>query len=148
MRTLYFCPVVSSIFFFFFLAQSQPSQIRCIAYFHTWCGLSANLRCRSEMCCTWLTENTGRKKSPTGHHCTTLSGYGFATMACIDNRKKNLLSSNISSTSPHNMANVGPLTAEISSVVLGTPANFNGFCVLALLLQGSLVVGVSQTLRR
>jgi len=29
---------------------------------HTWCGLSANLECRSEMCCTWLAENTGRKK--------------------------------------------------------------------------------------
>jgi len=28
------------------------------------------------------------------------------------------------------------------------PANFNGFCVLAVLLHGTLVVGVSQTLRR
>ena len=39
-------------------------------YFHTWCGLSANLRCRSETCCTWLAENTGRNKSPKGHLCT------------------------------------------------------------------------------
>jgi len=31
---------------------------------------------------------------------------------------------------------------------LGTPANFNGFRVLAALLHGTLVVGVSQTLRR
>jgi len=31
---------------------------------------------------------------------------------------------------------------------LGTPANFNGFRVLAALLHGSQVVGVSQTLRR
>jgi len=29
-----------------------------------WCGLSANLRCRSETCCTRLAEDTGRKKSP------------------------------------------------------------------------------------
>ena len=29
-----------------------------------------------------------RKKSPSGHHPTTLSGYIFATEACIDNRKK------------------------------------------------------------
>ena len=29
---------------------------------HTWCGLSANLECRSETCCTRLAENTGRKK--------------------------------------------------------------------------------------
>jgi len=36
-------------FFFFsvlsilFLAYSQPSQIGCLPYLHTWCGLSANL---------------------------------------------------------------------------------------------------------
>jgi len=42
-------------------------------------GLSANLRCRSETCCTPLAENTGRKnsrqKSPSGHHRTTLSAW-------------------------------------------------------------------------
>ena len=61
------------------------------------------------MCCTQLAGNTGRKKSPFRHHPTTLSGYIFATKACIDNRKKNLLSSNISSTCAHNMVNSGPL---------------------------------------
>ena len=50
--------------------------------------LSANFKCMSEMCCTWLTGNTGRKKSPFWHHRTTLSGSIFATKACIDNRKK------------------------------------------------------------
>jgi len=45
------------------------------------------------------------------------------------------------------MADVGPLTAEIVSVVWGTPANFNGFRFLVALLHGSLVVGVSQSLR-
>ena len=85
------------------------------------------------------------QKSPSGHHRTTLSGYIFATKACIDNRKKNLLSSNISSTRPHNMVNFGPPTAEIGSGVWGTPTNFNGFCILAALLHGSLLVGVSQT---
>jgi len=59
--------------------------------------------------------------------------------------EKNLLSSNISSTCPYNMANFGPLAAEILSLVWGTPANFNGFRVLAALLHGNLVVGVSQT---
>ena len=86
-----------------------------------------------------------RQKSPSGHHPTTLSGYIFATTACIDNRKKNLLSSNISSRCPHNMVNFGLLAAEIVSLVWGTPANFNGFHVLAALLHGTLVVGVSQT---
>ena len=56
-----------------------------------------------------------------------------------------LLSSNISSTCPHNMVNFGPLAAEIVSLVWDTPANFNGFRVLAALLHGTLVVGVSQT---
>jgi len=44
------------------------------------------------------------------------------------------------------MVNFGPLTAEIGSGVWGTPTNLNGFCVLAALLPGHLVVGVSQTL--
>jgi len=60
--------------------------------------------------------------------------------------EKNLLSSNISSTCPHNMVNFDPLAAEIVSLVWA--ANFNGFGVLAALLHGLLVVGVSQTLRR
>jgi len=37
------------------------------------------------------------------------------------------------------------LAAEIDPVVWGTPANFNGFRVLAALLHGSHVVRVSQT---
>jgi len=69
----------------------------------------------------------------------------FATKACVDNRKKNLLNSNTSSTCPDNMVNFGPLAAEIGLPVWGTPANFNGFCVLAALLHGTLVGGVSQT---
>jgi len=27
-----------------------------IPYFYTWCDVSANLECRSEMCCMWLAE--------------------------------------------------------------------------------------------
>jgi len=40
---------------------SQRWQIGCLLYFHTWCGLSANLECTSEMCCMWLAENMGCK---------------------------------------------------------------------------------------
>ena len=136
-------------FFFFFLAWSHQPHIGCLPYFGNWCGLSANLDCRSEMCCTRLAGNIGckiKQKSPSGHHRTNLSSWIFATKACIDNRKK-LFSRNISSTCPHNMANFGPLTAEIGSVVCGTPAIFNGFRVFAALLHATLVVGVSQTLR-
>ena len=53
------------------------------------------------------------QKSPSGHHRTTLSCYIFATKARMDNRKKNLLSSNISSTCFDNMVNFGPVAAEI-----------------------------------
>jgi len=45
------------------------------------------------------------------------------------------------------MGNFGPLAAEIGPLVWGTPANFNGFRVLAALLHGTVVVGVSQTVR-
>ena len=62
--------------------------------------------------------------------------------------EKNLLNSNISSRCPHTMVNFGPLAAEICWRVWGTRANFNGFRILAALLNGTLVVGVSQTLRR
>jgi len=83
------------------------------------------------------------KNSPSGHHLTTSLGYIFATKACIDNRKKNLLNSNISPTCPYNMVNFGLLAAEIVSLVWGTPDNFNGFRILAALLHGTPVVGVS-----
>ena len=102
------------------------------------------------MCGTRLAANTGhkksRQKSPSGHHCTTLSGYIFTIKARIDNRKKNLLSSNISSTCPHNMVNFSPLAAEIVSLVWGTTGNFNGFRVLATLLQRRRSTEVNQTL--
>jgi len=94
--------------------------------------------------CKYRTQKS-RQKSPCGHHPRNLLGYIFATKACIDNLKKNLLSSNISSTCPHNMVNFSPLAAEIISLVWGTPGNFNRFCVLAALLHSTLVVGVSQT---
>jgi len=107
-------------FFFSLPNLSRPLQIGCLPYFHTWCGLSANLRCRSEMCCMWLADIQDaktRQKSPSGHHRTTLSGCIFAMKAHVDNWKKNLLSSNIASRCPHNMVNFGPLAAEIDPVV-------------------------------
>jgi len=82
------------------------------------------------MYCTRLAENTGRKKSPSQHHHTNLSGCIFAIKACIDNRKKSVKQQYLLHM-PHNMANFRPLAAEIGSGVWGTPANFNGFRVLA-----------------
>jgi len=62
--------------------------------------------------------------------------------------EKNLLSSNITPTRPYNMVNFGRLAAENLSLVWGTPANLNWFRVLAALLHGTLIVGVSQSLQR
>ena len=84
------------------------------------------------------------QKSPSGHHRTTLSGCVFANKAFIDNQK--MLNSNISSTRPENMANFGPLMAEIGSGLWGTPAIFNGFRVLASLLQRRRSPEANQTL--
>ena len=78
---LYLAAVVA-IFFILFLAYFQRLQIGCLPYFHAWCGLSANLECRSETCCTWLAENTGHKNhqnATSAHHCTILSVYIFAS---------------------------------------------------------------------
>ena len=53
----------------------------------------ANLRSRSETCCTWLAENAGRKVAKNRHLGTIAQlcrrGYIFAIKARIDNRKKN-----------------------------------------------------------
>ena len=71
---IYFHPVVSFFFYLFlFLASSQPSEIGCLPYFHTWCGLSANLECMSEMCCTWFAESTGRKNDAKNRHLGTIA---------------------------------------------------------------------------
>ena len=120
-------------------------QVGCLPYFDTWCGPSATLEC---MCERWLAPNTGRKKVAKNHHLGTIPQLCQAIcsqLRHVSTIGRNLLSSNISSTCPHNMVNFGPLAAEIVSLVWGTPGNFNGFCVLAALLHGTLVVGVSQT---
>jgi len=143
MRTLSFRPVFLLFSFFllsFFLAYSQPSQIGCLPYFHTWCGLSANLGCKSEMCYKRLAENTERKKSLKSRHLRTIAQFCWAVssqLRHVSTIGKKMLNSNISSTCSHNMANFGPgpLTADIGWRVLGTPANFNGFRVLVSLLQ-------------
>jgi len=44
--------------YFFLSIFSSPNprgrRLDVLPYFDTWCGLSANLECRSEMCCTQL----------------------------------------------------------------------------------------------
>jgi len=93
----------------------------------------------SEMCCTWLAENAGLKNRQKfaiwapSHNFVLLS----SQLRHISTTGKKLLNNNISPTCFHNMMYIGPLTAEIRSGVWGTPANFNGFRVLAALLHAA-----------
>jgi len=136
----------------FFSSPNQP-QIGCVPFFHTWCGLSANLRCRSETCCPRPAENTGRKKSsqksPSGHHRTTLSAISLQLRHVSTIGKKNLLSSNIY------ILHMSPQYAELrptggwgQSGSLGRPCKFQRVSRLGSVAARHLVVGVSQTLRR
>jgi len=148
MRTLYFRPAVSSSSSFLFIAYSQLSQV---GYFHTWCGLSANLGCRSEMCCTrlnqWIKYRT--QKSSKVRHLRTIAQICRIISLQLRNLStiwKKVLNSNISPKCPNNDVNIGSLGAEIGSGVWGTPANFNGFRVLASLLQRCRSTEGNQTL--
>jgi len=93
------------------------------------------------------------QKSPKSRHLSTIPQVCRAISSQLKHvsaigKKKLVKQQYISSTCPRNMVNFGPLAAEIVSLLWGTPANFNGFRVLAALLHGTPVVGVSQTLRR
>ena len=117
----------------------------------TWCGLSANLRCRSETCCTRLAENTGhkksRQKSPSGHHCTTLSGYIFTTKAHIDNWKKLVKQQYVLHMSPQ-YGELRPTSGWDRFGSLRHPCKFQRVSRLGSITARHLVVGVSQTLWR
>jgi len=87
-QTIIFLPVVS--FFFFYLSffprllSAAADWMSTILLHMAW--PCANLECRSEMCSSLQIQDA--KKSPSGHHRTTSTGYIFATKARIDNRKK------------------------------------------------------------
>jgi len=87
-----------------------------------------------------------RKNDAKNRHLHTIAQLCRA-MSSYRQSEKNLLNSNISSTCAHNMANFGPLTAEIGSGVCSTPANFNGFHVLPSLLQRRHSREANQTLQ-
>jgi len=130
--------------FFFF---SSPN-LRCLPYFYTWCGLIANLECRSEMCCTHIAGNTECKNDAKNRHLGTIAQFCWALSSQLRHVGLSTIGKNCYTAIPPPhvfvMVNFGPLTAEIVSLVWGTPANLNGFRVLAALVPGILVVGVSR----
>jgi len=134
-------------FFLSFFISSPNLSGRRVDVYHTCthgvCSLSANLECRSEMCCTRLAGNTGCKNDAKIAICTpshNFAGLYLCNWGIYQQSEKDLLSSNISSTCLHNMVTFSPLAAEIISLVWGARSNFNGFRVLASLLHGTLVL--------
>jgi len=118
----------------FFLSSPNLSGRRLDVY-HTSTHGVALVR----ICCTRLTGNAGRKKVAKNRHLGTITQLYRAIssqLRHVSTIGKNLLSCDMSSTRPHNTVNFGLLTAEIDPVVWGTPADFNGFRVLAALLHG------------
>jgi len=103
------------------------------------------------MLCTRLAEIQDAKKSPKIRYLGTIAHLCWAIssqlrhVSTIGNKlvKQQYLLHMLSQ-----YGELGALAVEIVSLVWGTPCNFNGFPVLAALLHGTLVVGVSQTLRR
>jgi len=86
------------------------------------------------------------KNLPSGHYHTTLSAIS-SQLRHVSTIGKKLVKQQYLLHMFSQYGELGPLTAEICSGVLGTPTNVSGFRVLAALLHGTLVVGVSQTLR-
>jgi len=95
--------------------------------------------------CKYRTQKL-RKKSPSAHHRTTLSGYIFATKAHIDNQKKTVKQQYLL----HMSSQYGELWhtngSEIGSGDWSTPAIFNGFRILASLLQRHRSLEANQAL--
>jgi len=102
------------------------------------------------MCCMRIDGNTGRKNDAKNLHLHNIAQFCHAESSQLRHVSiigKKLVKQQCLSTCPHNMANFGPLAAEIGLGVSGTPANFNGSRVLALLLQRRRSPEDSQTLQ-
>ena len=95
-----------------------------------------------------LAGNAGHKKiankSPSAHHPTFFGLYHLYQLRHVLTIGKKLVKQQYLLQVSHNMLNFGILATEIDPVVWGTPANFNGFRVLAALLHGSQVVSVAN----
>jgi len=101
------------------------------------------------MCCTWLTKNTRCKNYTKNRHLCAIAPLYRAISSQLRHVStiwKKLVKQQYLRQMSHNMVNFGPLMAEIGSGVWGTPANFNGFQVLASLLQWCHSLEDNQTL--
>jgi len=91
----------------------------------------------------------GHKNSAKSRHLRTIAQLCPAMssqLRHISTIGENLLNNNIWATRSRNMVDLDPLKAEIGWWLWGTPANFNGFRVLASLLHRRRSTEVNQTL--
>ena len=105
------------------------------------------------MCCMRLAEIQNAKnckKSPSGHHRTTKfcqSSRCTLQLRHMYRQSKKIVKLQYILHMSHNMVNFGPLAAEIGLPNWGTPANFNGFRLLASLLHRRRSPEANQTLQ-
>jgi len=97
------------------------------------------------MCCTRLAIQLTQKMTQKWGTIAQLCRAESSQLRHVSTIEKNLLSSSISATGPHNMANFGLSAAEIGSGVWSIRINFNRFRVLASLLQRRRSPEANQT---
>jgi len=101
------------------------------------------------MCCARLAENTGHKDYAKNRHLCSIVQLCWAISSeqrHVSTIGKKLVKWQYLFHMSLQFGELHPLTSEICWRVWGTPANFNGFCVLALLLQWHCSTEVNQTL--
>jgi len=118
--------------------------------FHTWCGLSVNLRCRSETCCMRLTQNTGCKKVAKNRHLGTIAqlcrAISLQLRHVLTIGKKRVKQQYVLHMSPQ-YGELRPTSGWDRLTSLGYPSKFQLVLRLGSVTGRHLVVGVSQTLR-
>jgi len=87
MRTLYFCPVVSSSIYLFSWPNLSSHRLDVYHTYTHGVALDAGLK-RAARGSLQIQDAKSRQKLPSEHHRTTLSGYIFTTKALIDSWKK------------------------------------------------------------
>jgi len=124
MRTLYFCPVVSFFYLlsFFFYSSPNLSGRRLDVYHTSTHGVAlariwnAGLKCAARGSLQMKDPKKSPKIAiwaPSHKLCWAIS----SQLGRVSTIGKNLLSSNSSSTCPHNIVNFDPLAVEIVSLV-------------------------------
>jgi len=143
--------VSSSIYLSFFFSLPNLTHRRLdVCHTCTHGVVLSNLGCRSETCCTRLAGDAGRKKSPKIRHLRTITQF----CRTISSQLRRVSTIGKKLVKQQYLPRISLQYDELRSQRLrpfpyfgAPPANFNGSRVLAALLHGTLVVGVSQTLR-